>query len=115
MESSSQKKNNHLLHLENQHVMEKLGQAKAFLSNIYFLCAVIFFFQPSIQNSAPLPAVWNDTVQEQFYPIVCGSAKADLKAAYNKQLKQYVSALNREKRKEKKSRSLLFVLWEREI
>lgn len=93
--------------------MEKLGQAKAFLSHIYFLCAVNFFFQPSIQNSAPPPAVWNDTVQEQFYPIVSGSAKADLKAAYNKQLKQYVSALNRKRKK--KSKSLLFILWEREI
>lgn len=38
-----------------------------------------------------------------------GSAKADIKAAYNKQLKQYVSALSGGKRKEKLKSVVCFV------
>lgn len=67
-----------------------------------------FFFNQAFKTKPP-PAVWNDTVQEQFYPIVSGSAKADLKAAYNKLLKQYVSALGGKKRKEKQKSVVCFV------
>lgn len=93
-----------------RHGKTRPGQSFSLLTSTF--CVQLIFFNQAFKTKPP-PAVWNDTVQEQFYPIVSGSAKADLKAAYNKQLKQYVSALSR--KKEKKSRSLLFVLWEREI